>query len=430
MIYLILLCITMLVPQVAGADVGLKGKGTYEEPYQISNAEELIKFRDIVNNSKKNSICDICAELTDDIVLNDVNVTSIDDNIDPTFQTSSGAKVNRNDLKKWEPIGWSKGDQFVFYGGVFKGNNHTIRGVYVDDKDMSQVGLFGATCNAEIYNLDVADSFIRGKDYVGGIAGFSYDSLFFNCWFDNSDKYQYSSFVIGKKYVGGITGVVYDQYGETKGFFKKNGVPFIQHCVNCGTIAGDKFTGGVCGLMYYGATKGVQNFGYIYCEHQETTGEVSGFNVQTAKQEKRFGEIEQEDIRENAEEKQTEEVKDNEKADDKKEVSEKKSDIKENSSDKSEVDEDKLQDRRDDQNSDFEEKISGESESNQDAKVGLSENKETKNEGKNMTGTIAVPPKNQKQLTILIVIGGLVCIAIVAGVFIVKKRKTGEGSDE
>ena len=91
-----LLLVCTMMPQLAWATgETLKGDGTADHPYQISDAEELKAFRDMVNEGKRTAY----AILTQDIDL--------------------GGEA-------WTPIGGITGTIDSYYAGTFDGQKHTI----------------------------------------------------------------------------------------------------------------------------------------------------------------------------------------------------------------------------------------------------------------------------------------------------------------
>ncbi|MBR4039172.1 MAG: hypothetical protein IKJ11_03630 [Clostridia bacterium] len=119
--------------------------------YGIRNAEELYGFAQLVNGGDRTAK----AVLLQDIVVN---------------ETVSGSGTKH----VWTPIGSGEDNSFI---GVFDGNGHTISGLYYDNANASFVGLFGVVGKylqndyASISNVTLANSFLRGMDLVGGIAG-------------------------------------------------------------------------------------------------------------------------------------------------------------------------------------------------------------------------------------------------------------------
>lgn len=110
----------------------MTGSGTESAPYQIGTAEQLKRFRDIVNGSNgQTQNTAACATLTADIVLNDGTFAE-----DGSYTPGpSGAA-----LTKWSPMG----NQYrtATYSGTFDGAGHTIQGVYCNSYRESS-GLFG-----------------------------------------------------------------------------------------------------------------------------------------------------------------------------------------------------------------------------------------------------------------------------------------------
>ena len=136
-------------------NTAITGSGTESDPYQISTAAQLKRFRDIVNGANgQTQNLGACAELTADIDLEN---------------------------EAWKPIGYaSKYDETKAYSGTFDGKEHTISGLKVD---VPVSGLFGCTKNAAIKNLTVAGSVGGGSCDIagGGIVGYSVGGAIENC---------------------------------------------------------------------------------------------------------------------------------------------------------------------------------------------------------------------------------------------------------
>ena len=118
------------------------GSGTEEDPYRISNAEELQAFRDIVNGENgQTQNTAACAVLTADIDL-------------------------ENQL--WTPIGSQQNP----YRGTFDGGGYAIRNLYVNNSE-AYTGLFGSAHNATFRNLTITGSVTANSSggYSGGLLG-------------------------------------------------------------------------------------------------------------------------------------------------------------------------------------------------------------------------------------------------------------------
>ena len=140
---------------ITGTPALVTGSGTETDPYQISTAEGLKWFRDVVNGANgQTQNLGACVELTADIDLEN---------------------------EAWKPIGYaSKYDETKAYSGTFDGKEHTISGLKVD---VPVSGLFGCTKNAAIKNLTVAGSVGGGSCDIagGGIVGYSVGGAIENC---------------------------------------------------------------------------------------------------------------------------------------------------------------------------------------------------------------------------------------------------------
>ncbi|MEE1219358.1 MAG: YDG domain-containing protein [Ruminococcus sp.] len=81
------------------------------------------------------------------------------------------------------------------------GNGHSVSGIYINTPNEDYAGLFGKTqFDSIIENLHIKNSYICGNNYVGAIAGYSYNNDINKCSVDNTVT------VVGNEYVGGITG--------------------------------------------------------------------------------------------------------------------------------------------------------------------------------------------------------------------------------
>ena len=242
--------------------------------YEIHNQGQLRWFADQVNN---NGRTDINARLMNDITINN---KVLDDKGELISDTSN--------LKSWTPIGKS-GNSFI---GEFDGNSHTIRGLYFNDTNKGDVGLFGFVgAGGTVKNVTLADSYVSGSWYVGGICGQNYGGTVEGC--RNTGR------VYGTRhYVGGVcghnegtlqkscnTGIVtgYEYVGGVCGFNVSNSgsQSTIQECYNTGSVSGTgNYTGGVCGYNSRGSTlEKSYNTGTVSGE--DIVGGVCGYNDRT-----------------------------------------------------------------------------------------------------------------------------------------------------
>ena len=166
------------------------------------------------------------------------------------------------------------GDRSNNFSGVFDGNEHTIKNLYINISNstyMLYVGLFGYVKNGEINNLGIVGGNIIGNIsfyssysdcYVGGIAGYLYKSNISNCY--NLSNIITSNDIDekGSSYAGGIVGYLNfdcsiincynkaninsncnsNRYSYAGGITAYSSMKII-NCYNTGTIIGN---GGTC----------------------------------------------------------------------------------------------------------------------------------------------------------------------------------------
>lgn len=171
------------------------GTGTVEYPYLISDASQLRWFAAQVNENSKNNIC---AQLTNDIVLGNEN---------------------------WTPIGQYARNA---YNGTFDGQYHEIQNLKITGSASNHYGLFGVVGTGTVKNLTVSGevSVTSGSDTYGIAA-------IVGCMNDGSagtvENCINKANVSGGKNVAGIVGYISSGYS----FNKK----VVQNCANYGSIS-------------------------------------------------------------------------------------------------------------------------------------------------------------------------------------------------
>jgi hypothetical protein len=156
--------------------------------------------------------------------------------------------------KGWEPIGSSDAGEF---NGVFDGQGHEIRDLFIDRHDESEVGLFGADGQSGyIQNIGVTDVTVHGLDHVGSLAGYNSGVIISNSWSSGS--------VTGHEFVGGLIGAndgsaVGNSHSTcntsglsyTGGLVGANRESIVGDSYSTGTVIGGSFTGGLVGENGY-----------------------------------------------------------------------------------------------------------------------------------------------------------------------------------
>ena len=151
---------------------------------------------------------------------------------DGGFSASAEITVYYAPANTWTAIGTNRINNNGFCG-VFNGDGYAVRGIYINTQESYQ-GLFGNSGGGSIIaNLGVAESYIYGDTYVGGVVGYNgagYNDVEYsggtvtNCYNTGS--------VNGKDHVGGVAGINEDT---------------VTDCYNVGSINGNKYVGGVVG---------------------------------------------------------------------------------------------------------------------------------------------------------------------------------------
>ncbi|MBQ8717664.1 MAG: leucine-rich repeat protein, partial [Clostridia bacterium] len=204
--------------------------------YEISNAGQLFWFAGLVNGTLTDGTAQNASA-------NAILTADIDLNPDYTFEAdgtvTKGGIIVTEGWRDWTPIGSST----TPYAGAFRGVQHRISHVYINSTDDYQ-GLFGYVTGT-VNGCTVRDSYVKGKDYVGGVIGYlkSTGEILF-C--------ENLSSVNGEMYVGGVIG-----YADS--------ASLINECANEGKVVGTEYVGGVIGYASYGVETIVncENSGFI-----------------------------------------------------------------------------------------------------------------------------------------------------------------------
>ena len=192
------------------------GDGSAKYPYEINDKADFDRYVNTVLGDYGR--LDLSAKLNTNITLN----TGL----------TSGGYVNDGTFTQWTPIG-SSSEPFT---GTIDGNGKTISGLYIDG-DTDYAG-FIAYNKGTIKNLNFADSYVKGNNYVGGIAGRNEGTLT-NC--------AYNGTVIGKTNVGtdkaGYASTVYEVSFKSTGSYDYGWVYFVPSGTKLTNFEFMEFTG-------------------------------------------------------------------------------------------------------------------------------------------------------------------------------------------
>ena len=209
------------------------GSGTKDDPYLISNAEELQAFRDIVNGENgQTQNTAAWAVLTADIDL-------------------------QNQL--WTPIG----SQQAPYSGTFDGGGYAIRNLYINNSE-EVTGLFGSARNAAFRNLTITGSVTAAGaygSYSGGLLGIGIGTITIT---DCINAAAVTS--------NAAAGLV----GEFRGLDQGDSLT-ITGCANLGTVTAKALRAGIIGqICGVGLIADCYNAGEIKSSEAEDTAFAGG----------------------------------------------------------------------------------------------------------------------------------------------------------
>ncbi|QCC53885.1 hypothetical protein DV706_04895 [Natronorubrum bangense] len=143
------------------SEVSYEGSGTSDDPYNVSNIDELQCIND-----------DLYAhyELVDDIDAHGTEFWNGGAGFEPIGQDGNAYASQ-----------WLQGSSSGSFDGTFDGNGNLIEGLYIDRPDERFVGLFGATghttnidpvgSGSTIENVRLADVDVHGQQHVGALVG-------------------------------------------------------------------------------------------------------------------------------------------------------------------------------------------------------------------------------------------------------------------
>jgi len=175
------------------------------------------------------------------------------------------ADIDLSGYENWEPIGTYVDEQELEFRGIYDGNGHTIRHLKINLIDREWVGLFGATNNAAIKNLDLIDVDVSGGinedgdrvygSIVGALAGLVFRNTdIINC--------RSTGNVTGSGLAGGLAGQV---VGSN-----------ISDCRSGASVTGGMVAGGLIGMAYGYDDPDIGN-DYCYVSSCYCTGSVTSY---------------------------------------------------------------------------------------------------------------------------------------------------------
>ena len=255
-------------------DAAPEWRGTTTELPEFKNNETTNKFDWYIYNEPQMKFFANFVNQTltaqDEKLMSDKNVTAED--IAITEETTIylmndldlGARFDENGKLtlgvEWVPVGKDITNTLL---GTFEGNNHYIKGVYVNS-NTKFCGIFGNTNT--IKNLTVKNSYIEGSICIGGIAGVVRGGKVENCHNMNTtvvlkEGGRNAAGIVGQSSANiencTNTGTIYAYGRDTNDLTHAGGIvgifigSSISNCINKGNvISGEEaglYVGGICG---------------------------------------------------------------------------------------------------------------------------------------------------------------------------------------
>lgn len=187
------------------------------------------------------------------------------------------ASPTANGGKGWEPIaGIDRDPGFAYFSGVFDGQGHEIKDLFINRPDGYQVGLFAySNLLGVIRNVGVVDANVTGGDRVGSLVGQVASAFVSNCHATGN--------VTGSGWwVGGLAGGIWTNSIVSNSYFTGSvsgyaGVGGLLGIVNEGTVTDSYSTGSVAGGSKVGGLVGSADNGTITGSYY--TGNVTGHDL-------------------------------------------------------------------------------------------------------------------------------------------------------
>ena len=157
----------------------------------------------------------------------------------PTYTSNSGSIFElKSDIYfpsgSYQPIG----NATTPFKGTFNGNNYTLYDFSINANSQSELGLFGKTDGAKIYDLNLRNFSITASgnsDRVGLLAGNTTNTIIENC--------SASGSVQGRQIIGGLVGDVFDNTTITRCYTEN---------ITVTGIPGGNLSGGLVGNLRIG----------------------------------------------------------------------------------------------------------------------------------------------------------------------------------
>ena len=264
------------------ASGSLQGEGTLSSPFEIYNLADLLLVQEAVNSQIGKIVSASTAE--------EVDARSAHYRLMADMDLSGVCGEN---IWNWKPIGDYSTDETYVFSGVFDGDGHSVKGLYIVSDKMYQ-GFFGCLSGV-IKNLSV-EGIVVGNGCCGIICG-SIDN-YKNSTTIVSNCISRGSVKSGEGYIdtyngfGGIIGEggnIYDctnyatldvKTAITGGITGSTSLT-VKNCTNYGSVSGNAYIGGIIGYENAGELYNSSNKGRV--TGNRYVGGLAGYSRQGAK---------------------------------------------------------------------------------------------------------------------------------------------------
>lgn len=194
------------------------------------------------------------------------------------------ADIDASDTKTWNvkndsaqgfnPVG---NETVCGFNGHYNGKGHTISNVYIKRDTFNVIGFFGLVgSSGSVDSLNLTNISVKGKNYVGGLAGRVVDSATITNCSTSGTVVDYST---ASSVVGGLIGEIYQgctvsnshsnaivpaQGGVVGGLIGRSYYSTVNKCYSTGYVTGNYSLGGLVGINYGSTITGSYATGYVF----------------------------------------------------------------------------------------------------------------------------------------------------------------------
>jgi hypothetical protein len=174
------------------------------------------------------------------------------------YEALAGPMANGGKGKGWKPIVGVNESQPDYFTGVFDGQGHKIKDLFINRTDEGRVGLFSwANLFGVIRNVGLVNATVTGGERVGALAGQVSAAFVSNCYFTGT--------VTADSYVGGLVGGIWVSGA-------------VSNCHATGSVTGNYSVGGLVGYISEGDVTVTDSYSTGSVTGNERVGGLAGWN--------------------------------------------------------------------------------------------------------------------------------------------------------